>query len=128
MQRHLAAFKSAHPRITRNGLGALRAATRAHALPYALVLVLLTARRFQLTEIHLATPLVAASSVSSSKCGIFFTIPRKPGESGRSTIWLSFLRPSARTITLCFSGVQMVLRTSLIRIVPAIIALPYLVH
>ena len=33
-------------------------------------------------------------------------MPRNAGVSGRSTIWFIFFSPSARTITLCFSGVQ----------------------
>src|SRR5579871_4690604 len=52
-------------------------------------------------------------------------MPRKPGVSGRSTTRFIFLSPSARTITLCFSGVQMTLRINLILMVPAM-ALAYL--
>src|SRR6185503_20438870 len=55
-----------------------------------------------------------------SRCGIFFTMPRKAGVSGRSTTRFIFFSPSARTITLCFSGVQIGLRMSLILIIPGI--------
>ena len=41
-------------------------------------------------------------------------MPRKTGESGRSTTWLTFRNPRPFTTRLCFSGVQMGLRTSLI--------------
>src|SRR5258708_33665396 len=62
--------------------------------------------------------LCASYSTIASRCGIFFTMPRKAGVSGRSTIRLIFFNPSARTMTLCFSGVQIGLRTSLIFIIP----------
>src|SRR5579863_2494563 len=58
VQRHLAAFKSAHPRVTRDGLGALGSAPGilsapgAHTLAHALLLVLLPRGRFQLAEVH----------------------------------------------------------------------------
>src|SRR5947209_19957313 len=48
-------------------------------------------------------------------------MPRNTGVSGRSTIRFIFFSPSERTILLCFSGVQMTLRTSLIFIVPGIL-------
>src|SRR5262249_21363347 len=57
MQRHLAAFKSAHSRITGNRLGALGsaagilAASGTHALADALFLVLLSRGRFQIAEV-----------------------------------------------------------------------------
>src|SRR6185369_2169292 len=47
-------------------------------------------------------------------------MPRNAGVSGRSTMRFIFLSPSARTMTLCFSGVQMVLRINLILMVPGI--------
>ena len=63
VQRHLAAFKSTHPRVSGNGLGALGAAAgkfsaaRSHALADTLVLVLLTLGRLELTEVHMVTRL-----------------------------------------------------------------------
>src|ERR1700675_2734397 len=62
--------------------------------------------------------MVCLYSTIASRCGIFFTMPRKAGVSGRSTMRFIFFSPSARTITLCFSGVQMGLRMSLILIFP----------
>src|SRR5678816_644436 len=47
-------------------------------------------------------------------------MPRNAGVSGRSTTRFIFLSPSARTMTLCFSGVQIVLRINLILMVPGI--------
>ena len=65
-------------------------------------------------------------STIASRCGTLATIPRNDGVSGRSTTWLIFLRPRLRTITLCFSGVQIGLLTSLILIVLGhVTTLPY---
>jgi len=49
-------------------------------------------------------------------------MPRNAGVSGRSTTRFIFFKPSARTITLCFSGVHIGLPINLILIVPAILA------
>ena len=39
-------------------------------------------------------------STMRNRCGTFATAPRIEGESGRSTIWLSFVKPRLRTICL----------------------------
>src|SRR5579884_3281610 len=51
-------------------------------------------------------------------------MPRNTGVSGRSTMRFNFFKPSERTMALCFSGVQMGLRTSLILIFPVSAILP----
>src|ERR1700736_5881482 len=52
----------------------------------------------------------------ASKWGIFATMPRNAGVSGRTTTRFMVFSPSDRTMALCFSGQQMVLPTSLILI------------
>src|SRR5208283_4871275 len=61
-----------------------------------------------------------AQLTTTTRCGTLATIPRMAALSGRSTTWSIFRKPSPRTTTLCFSGAQIGLRTSLILIVPAI--------
>src|SRR5262249_23081819 len=93
VQRHLAALESAHHAVAGDGPRAFRAApaglaeSRAHAAPDALLRVGLPGRRMQVAEVHLRY------STTASRCGIFFTMPRNPGVSGRSTTWLIFFRP-----------------------------------
>jgi hypothetical protein len=50
-------------------------------------------------------------------------MPRNAGVSGLITVRFNVLRPSARTMTLCLSGVQIVLFINLILIVPGILNL-----
>src|SRR3954447_4304417 len=52
-------------------------------------------------------------------------MPRNDGVSGRSTTWFILFRPRLRTITLCFSGVQIGLLTSLILILESDIVCPF---
>src|SRR6266446_6893717 len=119
VQRHLAAFESAHDTVTGNRARALVPAARgladprSHAPAHALFGMFLSRGRFQIAEIH-------DYSTTASRCGIFLTMPRNPGVSGRTTIWLSLRNPRLRTMTLCFSGVQIGLRISLILIMAAI--------
>src|SRR5579864_5604974 len=86
VQRHLAAFKTAHDAVAGNAARALAAAggrlahARAHTAPNAFGAVLLAFRRFQIALIH-----DAYFSTNSTRCGIFFTMPRNAGVSGRST-------------------------------------------
>src|ERR1700730_7536933 len=60
VQRHLTAFKASHDAIARDRSGTLGsaarifAATTAHALPDALLLVLLSGGRFEFTEVHIS--------------------------------------------------------------------------
>ena len=62
------------------------------------------------------------SSTMASRCGIFCTMPRKPGVSGLSTTRLIFFRPERSHDVSCASaGVQIGLRTNLILIVPSAI-------
>src|SRR6266481_3912167 len=103
MQRHLAAFESAHDAVAGNRARALVPAAggladpRSHAAAQALLRMFLSSGRFQIAEIH-----KLPYSTTASRCGIFLTIPRNPGVSGRSTTWLILRSPRLRTITLCF--------------------------
>src|SRR5712691_1590533 len=125
MQGHLAAFKSAHDAVAGNRARALVPAAggladpRSHAASHALLRMFLSSGRFQIAEIH-----NCPYSTTANRCGIFLTIPRNPGVSGRSTTWLILRSPRLRTITLCFSGVQIGLRTSLILILESMITTP----
>src|SRR6266436_5480483 len=87
VQRHLATFESAHDAVTGNRARALvpsargLANPRSHAPAHALFGMLLSCWRFQIAEIH-------NYSTTASRCGTFLTMPRNPGVSGRTTIWL----------------------------------------
>src|SRR5262245_12552877 len=87
VQRHLATFEPAHHAVARNRPRAFvpapgrLAAPRSHAAADAPFGMLLSSRRLQIAEVH-------NYSTTASRCGIFFTIPRKAGVSGRSTTWL----------------------------------------
>src|SRR5438034_7182060 len=104
MQRHLAAFEAAHDAVAGDRARALMPAarsftdSRSHAAAHALLGMLLSNGRFQIAQIHSCS--IPFYSTTASKCGIFLTIPRNPGVSGRTTTWLILRSPKLRTITL----------------------------